>query len=126
MDQLKEVNQSLEQVKSNLVDIEKEQKIVEQLDNKLGELKKEASKHRQFKSAKENVRNLLNVQDWIKQANKHLDDGCLLLAHKYIMDIERCRNDILEELGDPKDNNDNIDDIKVFLFQFQMLMLRFI
>jgi DNA repair exonuclease SbcCD ATPase subunit len=111
MEQLKEVDKGLDEVRANLESIEKEHKSIMKLDSKLSELKREALKHRQLKSAKENVRNILNVQDWLKQASKHLEDDQLLMAHRFMMDLERCRNDILEELQSSNENS--IDDTKV-------------
>jgi hypothetical protein len=66
-----------------------------------------------LKSAKENVKNILNVDDLAEQARQHIEENKLLLAHKCLLDMEKCRNDILEELYNPNDKNTNIADIKV-------------
>lgn len=113
MDQLKEVNKNINEVKSTIYSIQKEYETISHLENTLGELRKEATKHKQLKSAKENVQNILNVKDLSKKAEQYIEDNNLLLAHKCLFDMEKCKNDILEELGNPDKNNHNIDDIKV-------------
>lgn len=113
MEQLKDVNNSLNGVKNTIYGIEQECRKIGELEKPLSELRKEAAKHKQLKSAKENVRNILNVDDLAKQANKYIEENKILLAHKCILDIEKCRNDILEELGPPNDKIGNIDEIKV-------------
>lgn len=113
MEQLKEVNNNLVGVRETIFSIQEDFKTVSHLENTLGELRKEAAKHKQLKSAKENVRNILNVDDLAKQAAKHIEDNKMLLAHKCLLDMEKCRNDILEELGPPSDKAGNIGDIKL-------------
>lgn len=113
MDQLKDVNNSLVEVKNTIYSIQEEYKTISHLENTLGELRKEATKHKQLKSAKENVQNILNVEDLAKKSLQHLEENKLLLAHKCLLDMEKCRNDILEELGNPSEKNHNIDDIKL-------------
>ncbi|CAF0747598.1 unnamed protein product [Brachionus calyciflorus] len=113
MDQLKDVNKNMIEVKDTIYSIQEEYKTISHLENTLGELRKEAMKHKQLKSAKENVQNILNVHDLSKKAQQHIDDENILLAHKCIFDMEKCRNDILEELGNTSDKNHNIDDIKL-------------
>lgn len=112
MQQLNEVNENLIDVREMLCGIHDDYKELSQLESALSELRKEATKFKQFKSAKENVRNLLNVNDLSKQAAKHLQDNRLLLAHNSLLEIERCRNDILVELGPPTDKASSIGDIK--------------
>ncbi len=73
----------------------------------------EATKHKQLKSAKENVKNILNVDDLAIQAQAYIEQNKLLFAHKCLLDMEKCRNDILEELGPPSEKANNISDIKV-------------
>lgn len=114
MDQLREINKNVNEVKSTIYSIQKEYETISHLENTLGELRKEATKHKQLKSAKENVQNILNVKDLSKKAEQYIEDNNLLLAHKCLFDMEKCKNDILEELGNPDKNNHNIDDIKVF------------
>lgn len=113
MEQLKDVSNNLLGVRNTIFSIQSDYDAISHLDSTLGELKKEAGKHKQLKSAKENVRNILNVDDLAKQANKYIDDNKMLMAHKCILEIEKCRNDILEELGPPNDKTGNISDIKV-------------
>lgn len=113
MEQLKDVNNGLMGVRETMYSIQEDYKTISHLDNTLSELKKEASKHKQLKSAKENVRNLLNANDLAKQAEKYIEDNKMLLAHKCLLDMEKCRNDILEELGPPSDKSSNIADIRV-------------
>jgi adenylosuccinate synthase len=113
MEQLKDVNNGLMGVRETMYSIQEDYKTISHLDNTLSELKKEASKHKQLKSAKENVRNLLNANDLAKQAEKYIEDNKMLLAHKCLLDMEKCRNDILEELGPPSDKSANIADIRV-------------
>ncbi|RNA29859.1 exocyst complex component 3 [Brachionus plicatilis] len=113
MDQLKEINQNINEVKNTIYSIQEEYKTISHLENTLGELRKEATKHKQLKSAKENVQNILNVKDLAKKAEQYIEDNNLLLAHKCLFDMEKCKNDILEELGNPSENNHNIDDIKL-------------
>lgn len=107
------INQSIISVRENLLSIEEDHNKISELDRALADLRKEAAKHRQWKSAKENVRNILNVEDLVKQAQAYIDDDKILLAHKCLLDIERCRNDILEELGPPSDKAGNIGEIKL-------------
>lgn len=113
MERLKEVNNNLHGVRDTIFSIQEDYNTIAHLEKTLSELRKEAAKHKQLKSAKENVRNILNVDDLAKQAAKHMEDNKMLLAHKCLLDIERCRNDILEELGMPSDKAGNIGDIKL-------------
>lgn len=113
MEQLKDVNGNLIGVRETIFSIQEDFKTISHLENTLKELRTEASKHKQLKSAKENVRNLLNVNDLARQATKYMEDNKMLLAHKCLLDMERCRNDILEELGMPNDKSGNIGDIKL-------------
>lgn len=113
MEQLKEVNGNLIGARETIFGIQKDYETIAHLEKTLGELRKEANKHRQLKSAKENVRNIINVDDLAKQAAKYIEENKMLLAHKCLLDMERCRNDILEELGPPSDKSGNIGDIKL-------------
>ena len=114
MDQLKDVNNSLNDVRTTIYSIQEEYKTISHLENTLSELRKEATKHKQLKSAKENVKNILNVDDLAIQANAYIEQNKLLNAHKCLLDMEKCRNDILEELGSPTDKSYNIADAKVW------------
>ena len=113
MDQLKDVNNSLSDVKKTIFSIQEEYQKISHLENTLSELRKEATKHKQLKAAKENVKNILNVDDLAVQADIYIQQNKLLNAHKCLIDMEKCRNDILEELGPPNDNSNNIADIKL-------------
>ena len=115
MDQLKEVNQNLTHVKTTIYSVQEEYEKISHLETTLSELRREANKHKQLKAAKENVKNILNVEDLAMQANVYIENNKLLNAHKCLIDMEKCRNDILEELGSPNDGSNNIADIKVFL-----------
>lgn len=119
MDQLKEVNQNLTHVKTTIYSVQEEYEKISHLETTLSELRREANKHKQLKAAKENVKNILNVEDLAMQANVYIENNKLLNAHKCLIDMEKCRNDILEELGSPNDGSNNIADIKVFL-SFQL------
>lgn len=125
MEQLKDVNTNLIGVRDTIYSIQEDYKTISHLENTLGELRKEATKHKQLKSAKENVRNILNVDDLAKQAAKYIDDNKMLLAHKCLLDMEKCRNDILEELGPPSDKAGNIGDIKVKSLYFNFFSSQF-
>lgn len=98
MEQLKDVYNSLIHVKEKIYSIQNEYQQVAPLENTLGQLRLEATKHKQLKSAKENVKNILNVDDLAKQAQEYIENNQLLKAHKCLLDMEKCRNDILEEL----------------------------
>ena len=113
MDQLKEVSGNLNQVRDTIFSIKEEYSAISHLENTLGELRREANIHKQNKAAKENVKNILNVDDLAKKAHEHIEKNQLLMAHKCITDMEKCRNDILEELGSPNERSNNISDIKV-------------
>jgi exocyst complex component 3 len=113
MEQLKDVNKSLTEVRTTIYSIQEEYKTIAHLEETLGELRREANKHKQLKSAKENVKNILNVEDLASQARGHIDANKLLNAHKCLLDMEKCRNDILEELGSPSEKNVNHGDIKL-------------
>ena len=113
MEQLKDVNQNISEVKSTIFSIQEEYKAISHLETTLADLRREATKHKQLKSAKENVRNILNVEDLARQASEFIDTNKLLSAHKCLLDMEKCRNDILEELGSPDKNNSNVSDIKL-------------
>lgn len=96
MDQLKEVNDNLTEVRHTIYSIQEEYKTISHLENTLSNLRLEATKHKQLKSAKENVKNILNVDDLAKQAHAFIEQNKLLNAHKCLLDMEKCRNDILE------------------------------
>ena len=78
-------------------------------------MRQEANRHKQIKAAKENVKNILNVDELAKKAQEFIDKNQLLQAHKCITDMEKCRNDILEELGPASDRSNNISEIKVLV-----------
>ena len=111
MDQLKDVNNNLDHVRDTIYSIEDEYKAISHLETTLHELRQEAYRHKQLKSAKENMKNILDVDDLAQKAYHYLEQNQLLMAHKYLSDLEKCRNDILVELGDPTESNSN--DIKV-------------
>lgn len=111
MVQLKDVNKNLENVRTTIYSIEDEYKTISHLETTLHELRQEAYRHKQLKSAKENMKNILDVEELAKKAHQHLEKNELLFAHKYLLELEKCRNDILMELGDPTATN--VDDIKV-------------
>ena len=113
MEQLKDVNNNLNEVRNTIYSIQEEYNKISHLENTLGELRREANKHKQLKSAKENVKNILNVEDLAKQARQYIDANKILNAHKCLIDMEKCRNDILEELGSSNEKNVNVSDIKV-------------
>ena len=105
MQQLNEVDENLTVVRSAIYSIQEEYQTISHLENTLGELRKEANRHKQLKSAKENVKNILNVSDLSKQAKEFIESNKLLDAHKCLLDMEKCRNEILEELEKPEEKN---------------------
>lgn len=111
MAQLKDVNQNLENVRNTIYSIEDEYKTISHLETTLHELRQEAYRHKQLKSAKENMKNILDVDDLAQKAYQHLEKSELLFVHKYLLELEKCRNDILMELGDPTATN--TEDIKL-------------
>lgn len=119
MDQLKDVNDNLTDVRTTIYSIQEEYKTISHLENTLSNLRIEATKHKQLKSAKENVKNILNVDDLAVQANAYIEQNKLLNAHKCLLDMEKCRNDILEELGPPSEKSNNNNDIKLVMDFFK-------
>lgn len=113
MEQLKDVHHSLNDVRTTIYSIQEEYKTISHLENTLSELRKEATKHKQLKSAKENVKNILNIDDLAIQANAYIEQNKLLNAHKCLLDMEKCRNDILEELASENDKSCNKADAQV-------------
>jgi adenylosuccinate synthase len=113
MEQLKDVNTKLSQCKETIYSIQDDYKAIAHLENTLSELRNEANKHKQLKSSKENVKNIMNVDELAKQATQYIEQNKLLLAHKCLLDMEKCRNDILEELANPNNKANNVSDIKV-------------
>lgn len=114
MDQLRKVNVNLDEVRNTIYSIEDEYKTISHLETTLHELRQEAYRHKQLKSAKENMKNILDVDELAKKAYQHLEKNELLLAHKYLLELEKCRNDILAELGDPTEGK--YTDINVSIF----------
>jgi exocyst complex component 3 len=119
MDQLKDVNDNLLDVRNTIYSIQEEYKTISHLENTLSNLRIEATKHKQLKSAKENVKNILNVDDLAIQANAFIEQNKLLNAHKCLLDMEKCRNDILEELGVPNEKTNNVSDVKLVMDFFK-------
>jgi adenylosuccinate synthase len=113
MEQLCDISENIKDIKATTFSIQSDYRKIAHLETALSELRREATKHKQLKSAKENVKNILNFDDLSKQASKYIEKDQLLFAHKCLVDMEKCRNDILEELGPPSDENNNIADIKV-------------
>ena len=109
--QLQEVSKSLNNVRNTIYSIEEEYKTISHLETTLHELRREAYKHKQLKSAKENMKNIIDVDELAEKTNHYLEQNQILLAHQYLVQIEKCRNDILMELGDPTETN--LSDIKV-------------
>lgn len=107
MEQLQDVNKNLDGVRNTIYSIEDEYKTISHLETTLHELRTEAYRHKQLKSAKENMKNILDVDELAQKAHQHLEKNELLFAHKYLVELEKCRNDILVELGDPTENNLN-------------------
>ncbi len=107
MVQLQEVNHDLDNVRNTIYSIEDEYKTISHLETTLHELRQEAYRHKQLKSAKENMKNILDVDELARKARMHLEKNELLFTHKYLVELEKCRNDILMELGDPTETNLN-------------------
>ena len=62
------------------------------------------------------MKNILNVEDLAMEATRHVENNNLLLAHKCLLDMETCRNELLEELYTPNAKKSNLADIKVSEF----------
>ena len=105
MMQLQDVNKNLDNVRNTIFSIEDEYKTISHLETTLHELRQEAYRHKQLRAAKENMKNVLDVDELAKKAHEHLEKNEILFAHKYLIELEKCRNDILMELGDPTDTN---------------------
>lgn len=52
------------------------------LRDRLGRLREENLRHRQFAAAKENLKHLFNVPETIEKTHHLIQDGKLLLAHQ--------------------------------------------
>ena len=109
--QLQEVSKDLNSVRNTILSIEDEYKTISHLETTLHELKIEAYKHKQLKLAKENMKTIVDADELAEKALQFLEQNKLLPAHQYLVMIEKCRNDILMELGDPTATN--LGDIKV-------------
>ena len=67
------------------------------------------------------MKNILNVEDLAMEATRHVENNNLLLAHKCLLDMETCRNELLEELYTPNAKNSNLADIKVSALLYVLL-----
>jgi exocyst complex component 3 len=111
MTQLQEVSKNLNTVRATIYSIEDDYKTISHLETTLHDLRKEAYKHKQLKSAIDNMKNILDFDELVNNAYNFLEQNQLLHAHQYLVQIEQCRNDILMELGDSTETN--LSDIKV-------------
>lgn len=123
MKYLRDVESNMDATRDRILSIHNEYGSISSLDSSLDVLRKEAYKHRQLKSAKEHVKSILNVKFLANEANKHIEDNKLLLAHECALEMENCRNDILEMLGLPDEKLKNINDIFVDLIKFIYIII---
>jgi hypothetical protein len=118
MEQLQDVNVSVDNVKGQVFSIEDEYRTISHLETTLHELRLEANRHKQLKSALENVHNVLGVNELAQKARNFIDapdKPQLLHAHKCLLELEKCRNDILAEL-DIQHSESTLQDIHVSHF----------
>ncbi len=113
MDQLRVVNNSMNEIEKTIYEIQEDYKKTYHLETSLSELRREAIKHKQLKAANENLNNVLNINDLVSDAVSYIQENKLLNAHKCLIDMENCRNAIQEEIGVPNDRLINISEIKV-------------
>lgn len=88
---------------------------VAHLSKELEELRAESIKHTQFAAAVENVKHIVNVPENVERARRSIDEGELLIAYKFIADLDSSRNGLLFELY--KQQNDSPTD-KNFIKQY--------
>jgi hypothetical protein len=115
MEQLQNVNESVDNVRGQVYSIEDEYRTISHLETTLHELRLEANRHKQLKSALENVHNVLGVNELAQKARNFIDapdKPQLLHAHKCLLELEKCRNDILAEL-DIQHSESTLQDIHV-------------
>ena len=105
MNELSRVQKELSKANDDMLSIEDDYKKISHLDSTLRELRIEAYRHRQLKSAVENMQNILNVDKVAKMALSYIERNELLHAHMILLDLENCRNDILLEIFDPEEGN---------------------
>lgn len=113
MEHLEIVINNTDEIKESINYIHQEYDKISHLERTLSELTKEASKHKQLKSARENVENILNIENLARDAKKHLEENKLLDFHDCLMDMEKCKDELLEELGPADIASNNIADIRL-------------
>ena len=101
-------------IKMTLDLVKEKYKQAQSYDANLGDLKRETRKYLQLKAANENIMNIINVDDLADKAGEYLTRDKLLDAHNCIADMEKCRDEILEEITNGSRAHD-IGDIRVIL-----------
>lgn len=112
LSQFGQVMNDVNDIKMTLDLIKEKYRQAQSYDANLGELKRETRKYLQLKAAKENVINIMNVDDLAEKAGDYLTRNKLLDAHNCIADMEKCRDEILEEITNGSRAHD-IGDIRV-------------
>lgn len=120
MDQLLAINRNLNNVRDTVYSIEDEYKTISHLETTLHELRLEAYRHKQLKAAKENMKNILDVDELAKNAYSNLEQNELLITHKYLLELERCRDDILGELEYQSERNPNDINVIILLMKIKL------
>lgn len=112
-DELKCAEKNVGELSKMLDNIKEEYEKISHLEAGLRDLTNESNKHKQFKSAKKNLHNILSIDDLVELATDHLKENKLLDAHYCLSSIDRSRDVILEEISLPKVDFNNIGDIKL-------------
>lgn len=107
------IKKNAEMLRKSLIIIQEEYEKVSHLESAFRDLTNEAIKHKQLLSAKENVENVLSIDDLIELAYDNMKENRPLDAHKCLTDIEKSRDAILEEISTPRVDLNNFSDIKL-------------
>uniref|UniRef100_A0AC35UD11 Exocyst complex component Sec6 n=1 Tax=Rhabditophanes sp. KR3021 TaxID=114890 RepID=A0AC35UD11_9BILA len=96
-------------ITSSLNLIEEKVDIIPDLKKKMQKLSQANSNHSQYAAAKENLKHIMNINESLIKAQKHLDAGEILHGHKIIMELENSRDDLMYEVYKMKSDGSQYD-----------------
>lgn len=98
LNQLQTALQDIQDIKSNLKEIEENFRVIPTLAERLQDVREESMKHSQYAAAMENLKHIFNVPESVQKTQEWINEGKLLLAHQCLADLENSRDDLLFEM----------------------------
>lgn len=121
--QLDGVRKGLELLRTAQSDVEKVKTGLEGFEThfqnlpKLDEIKEENRRHSQFVTAKDNLKNIFSVPEYVTKTKDWISEGKLLFAAKSLAELENSRDDLMFELH--KQSADSKSDMALLSMYFE-------